>query len=218
MYMGATNNGAANGGAQTQFDPDSPLGQLEAMANRMGQAGENMESAQQSGDPEQQSEALGQFLGALMGGNGDVEALPAEQIGSFAPESLAGLPRSEISSERSAMMGMQMSQTRASYSDAGGQALELKTIESGGVAVLIGVAAWANIEEETQTATGYERTRRENGRLVHEVWDSSSGHGEYGVIVGNRFLVQASGNVTNIAVLRNAVASIDLAGLQSLAP
>ncbi|MEE8438134.1 MAG: hypothetical protein V3S07_00990 [Micropepsaceae bacterium] len=83
---------------------------------------------------------------------------------------------------------------------------------------LLGIASWANLEEETQTATGYERTYRENGRLVHEAWDSESGSGEYGVIAGDRFLVQASGNVTNIEVLRNAVASVDIVGLESLAP
>ncbi len=218
MNMGAINNGAAGSGAQTQFDPDSPLGQLEAMANRMEQAGENLESAQQSGTPEEQQQALSQFFGTVLGGGGNVEALSAQQIGSFAPETLAGLPRTEISSERNAMLGIQVSQTRATYSDAAGQSLELEIMDTGGASGLLGVATWANLEEETQTATGYERTYRENGRLIHEAWDSESGSGEYGVIAGDRFLVQASGNVTNIEVLRNAVASVDIVGLENLAP
>lgn len=42
------------------------------------------------------------------------------------------------------------------------------------------------------------------------------GYGEYNVVVGQRYAVQASGNVDDIGTLRSAVGSVDLATLESL--
>jgi hypothetical protein len=57
--------------------------------------------------------------------------------------------------------------------------------------------------------------------MVHEQWNqpagqSGTGYGEYAVIVGQRYSVQASGRVANIDMLKSAVASVDLAKLESL--
>ena len=47
-------------------------------------------------------------------------------------------------------------------------------------------------------------------------WDTQSKYGEYSVVVGKRFTVKANGNVDSIDQLKQAVASIDLAKLESL--
>jgi hypothetical protein len=71
--MSNTGQFGANSGTETQFDPESPMGQLEQWANRMEQAGQNLESAQQSGDPAAQQDALSTFLGTALGNDGSVE-------------------------------------------------------------------------------------------------------------------------------------------------
>ena len=66
------------------------------------------------------------------------------------------------------------------------------------------LAAWANIEQDRQTSTGYERTYKANNRVLHEVWDQSSMHGEFSVITANRFMVKIEGDVPNMDALKAA--------------
>jgi hypothetical protein len=218
--MGGAGMFGANGmgsGAQAQFEPDSPLGRLEQWADRMEQAGNNMEQAQQSDDPEAQQQALNDFMGTLLGNDGSVEALAPEEIRRFAPESLRGLSRTEISSERQGMFGIQVSTTRATYQGDAGQMLELEIMDVGGASAIMSMASWAAIEEDSQTATGFERSYRQNGHMVHEVWNNESMSGEYGILIGNRFLVEISGAANSIDELKGALSELDLAELESQA-
>jgi hypothetical protein len=193
------------------------MGQLEQWANRMEQAGQNLESAQQSGDPAAQQDALSTFLGTALGNDGSVESLPTEQMEGFAPTALAGMSRTEITSERNQFLGLQMSQTRATYTNNTGNTLDLEIMDMGGASGLTSLASWAGVEESTRTATGYERTYRQDGRMIREAWDNQSRFGEYGVIVGDRFLVQVTGEADSIDTLKTAVASVDLAALERAA-
>jgi hypothetical protein len=81
---------------------------------------------------------------------------------------------------------------------------------------LMALASWASIEQDRQTNTGFERTYRANNRILHEVWDQSSMHGEFSIITSNRFMVKVEGNVPNMDALKAAVAGVDLAALDRL--
>jgi hypothetical protein len=111
---------------------------------------------------------------------------------------------------------MQISQAEATYSDGAGKELDLEIMDMGGTMGLMAFAAWANIEQDRQTNTGYERTYKQNNRVLHEVWDQSSMHGELSVITGNRFMVKIEGNVPNMDALKLAAGGIDLAALDRL--
>jgi hypothetical protein len=68
---------------------------------------------------------------------------------------------------------------------------------------------------------GLEKTYKSATRMVHERWNrpagqNATGFGEYGVIVGQRYAVKASGQVADIDTLRSAVESVDLASLEAL--
>jgi hypothetical protein len=71
-------------------------------------------------------------------------------------------------------------------------------------------------ESEQQTDHGYQKTYTQNNRLIHEAWDSASKSGEYGVIVGQRFSVKASGPADSIDQLKGLVNGVDLDKLESL--
>ena len=71
-------------------------------------------------------------------------------------------------------------------------------------------------EEERDTGHGYEKTYTADGRLTHEAWDEQTKDGEYSVVVGQRFTAKASGSAGSIDALKQAVASVDLARLESL--
>ncbi|MCC6173057.1 MAG: YIP1 family protein [Gammaproteobacteria bacterium] len=200
-----------------EVDPDSPLGKLEAMGKQMEEAGRQLEQAQKSGDSKAQSEALGAVLGAALGGGGaKVESLAPDRLKAFLPETLAGLPRRTLSAERNAAMGMQISEGRATYGDGQGRDLTLEITDLGSAQGVMALAGWAAIESEKQTETGYEKTVRERGRIVHEEWDGARKSGEYSLVLGERFVAKVHGDASDIGQLRQALGSIDLAGLEAL--
>lgn len=208
--------GSTSSSSDVTFDPSSPLGALQQYAEKLEGASKNLESAQNSGDADAQSKAFGNMLGAVLGGAAGGESLAPDQLRGLVPERLGGLERSNISVERNAALGIQMSQAEATYSDGAGKELDLEIMDLGGSMGLMALAAWANIEQDRQTSTGYERTYKANNRVLHEVWDQSSMHGEFSVITSNRFMVKIEGDVPNMDALKAAAGGIDLAALDRL--
>ena len=208
MHLGSNDSG------NVSLDSNSALGKLAAMGQRAEQAGKDMEAAQKSGDSAAQSAAMGKMMGAMAGGN--VEALPPEQIKAFLPDSLGDLKRTSLSAQRNAAMGMQVSEADAEYAADNGRHIRLEVSDTGGAKGLVSLATAMAPEEEKQTEHGYEKTYNANGNLIHEQWDTQSKYGEYGVLVGQRFSVKASGNVDSIDQLKQAVASVDLDKLAAL--
>ncbi len=208
--------GVRDSGDAGGFDADSPMGKLESMARQAEEAGKKLEAAQKSGDVQAQRDAAGEMMSAVMSGGDQVESLAPDRIKPFVPESLAGLPRTEVSAERNNAMGMQVSEARGTYADDTGRVLRLEIIDMGGMKGMLAFAGWAAGEQERETDSGYEKTYQQEGRLVHEEWDSEQKSGEYTTVLGERFSVKLSGEASSIAELKTAAASLDLAGLEAL--
>ncbi|WP_027484882.1 Yip1 family protein [Rhodanobacter sp. OR87] len=213
--MGGMHVTGSNGDSVT-VDSNSALGKLAAIGQRAEQAGKELDAAQKSGDSAAQSAAMGKMMGAMSGADGTVEALAPDQIKAFLPDSLSNLKRNSLSAERNSAMGMQISQASAGYAADNGQHITLEVSDTGGAKGFMSLAAAMAPEEEKQTEHGYEKTYSADGNLVHEEWDTQSKYGEYSVVVGKRFTVKANGNVDSIDQLKQAVASVDLAKLESL--
>ena len=192
---------------------DSPLGKLEQWSKSVEEAGKQLEAAEKSGNKQAQSDAMKDLMGAALGG-GDVEALAPDRLRSFLPEMLAGMSRSEVSAERNGAMGMQISQAQATYSDADGHSLKLEITDTGSAKGLLGLAGWAEMEGEQQNSEGYDKTYRQDGRLVHEKWDRSGG--EYSVVLGDRFMVEISGKAGSMDDLKAALGQVDMRALEAL--
>ena len=208
--------GTPTSSSDVTFDPNSPLGALQQYAEKLEGASKNLESAQNSGDADAQAKAFGNMLGAVLGGNTGGESLAPDQLRGLVPERLGGLARTNISVERNAALGIQVSQAEATYGDGSGKELDLEIMDMGGTMGLMALASWANIEQDRQTSTGYERTYKANNRVLHEVWDQSRMHGEFSVITANRFMVKVEGDVPNMDALKGAAAGIDLTALDRL--
>lgn len=195
------------------FDKDSPLGKLEQWTKNIGEAGRKADASAKSGDGVPSSAAIGQLMGAVVGGS--TGALSTAEIKAFMPETLASLPRTSLSAERNAAIGFEVSEAVAEYGD-GTRSLRLSLNDTGGAKGLLALAAWAGVEQEREWDGGYERDYRADGRMVHERWDAASGIGEYGVIVGGRFAIEVAGKAASVEELKSAVATgIDLAALEA---
>jgi hypothetical protein len=215
MMRGGSPFGALQDSRDTTFDKDSPVGQLEQYAKRVEDASKKMEAAQKSGDQQAQADAMKSMMGATLGG-GDIEALAPDRLKPFLPDSLGGMTRSTFSTQRNSAMGMQMTEAKATYMSDDGRAWDLQITDTGTAKGLLALAGWAGIEGENETATGYEKTYHEDGRLIHEQWDRSTSRGEYGIVLGERFTVQVEGQADSIDDLKAALTDLDLDALEAM--
>jgi hypothetical protein len=204
-------------GSSVTFDGNSAGGKLAQWAQGMEQAGKQLEAAQKSGDTQTAANAAAKVVASAVTGGAQVEALAPDRLKGFLPETLGGLKRVESSAERNGAMGMQVAEARARYADdAGGRSLNLEITDMGSAKGLMALASAANVEMDRQTETGYEKTYRQGGSMVHEQWDGASKHGEYSVVVAERFSVKLEGSGADVNALKTAISGVDLAGLAAL--
>ncbi|PVV12556.1 MAG: hypothetical protein B6D77_05340 [gamma proteobacterium symbiont of Ctena orbiculata] len=214
--VGSLSGKLPGSGDDVHFEKDSPMGKLESWSKQMEEASEQMEAAQQSGDSEAQQKAMQNMVGTLMGGDAQVEAMSPDELGDFLPQKLMGMQRSNFSAERNQMMGLQIAQAQANYSD-GSQQLRVEITDMGGAKGILSLAGFAAVGSERKTERGYEKTYSDAGRIVSEKWHDVDGRGEYSVVVGDRFVIKVEGQADSIDTLRTLANSLDSGGLESLA-
>jgi hypothetical protein len=213
MFGSGMLNSASSGGSGTTVDPNSALGRLEALGTALEENARKAEAAEKAGDQGAQAAAAFETLGTLLGGGARVEPMSVDEIKQFVPETFAGMPRRSSNAEKGGL-GVTISRIEATYGD-GEKEVTLELVDSGGMAGLLGVASWMGAQTEKEDEDGYERTRQVGGRYVHEKV-SKRGRNEFGLVVGERFLVSAEGRGVDIDILRDAVSSLDLARLESM--
>jgi len=174
-----------------------------------------MEAAQKSGDANAQAAAAIETLGTLLGGGKHVDPISIEELKPFVPATFAGLAKTSSSAEKTGMAGIMVSKAEASYGDGAGKQARLEITDTGGMSGMVGFVSWMGVTEEKDNEYGSERTRKVNGRFVHEKVSKRGGDNEFGIVLGERFIVSASGNVS-IDQLKGALDGIDLAKLESL--
>ncbi|MGB0127292.1 MAG: hypothetical protein WBP72_06600, partial [Rhodocyclaceae bacterium] len=221
-------NPAIGGGAR--LDPSSPAGavlgglagkdgedQIEAMTRKMEEASKKMEAAQKSGDTAAAAAAAGETLGALMSGGRKGEPVDFRELKALLPQELAGLRRNDVRGEKTGMGGFNISAAEGRYGDDSDRSLELKITDMGGSGLaMAGLAAWAMVETDEETAEGHEKTGKIDGRPFHEKYNRSHRSGEFALVVGQRFLVEANGSKVDANSLKNAAMAVDLAKLESM--
>jgi hypothetical protein len=72
------------------------------------------------------------------------------------------------------------------------------------------------MEGESETDGVVEKVYRDDGRLVREYWDREGSTGEYSVVLAERFTVKVQGQADDVGDLKDALADIDLRGLEAL--
>lgn len=205
------------GGSSVTFDADSRLGRLAALGKQMQAAGEEMERARASDDPQSRDQAMRAVVGAMTGSKDGkpVESLAPDKLRAFLPESLGDLERANLSSSRKGGMGIRMSQAAADYANADrSRHVRINLTDMPAVGGVMSMARAFGNESESRSNNGYEKTYVSDGRRIHEKWDSRSGRGEYGIMFGDRFQVQAKGKVGGMDELKELVGRLDLAGLE----
>lgn len=200
--------------ADVRVDADSAAGQLAQWGARVEAAGKQAQVAQNSADPAAAVAAATGVLGAVLGGSADgkpVPTLSVDAIKALLPASVAGLQRRDLSAERNAMGGFQVSVARAHYGDGAAQDVEVEVSDFGGGAGLMALAGIAtSLESEKVTESGYEKSYHNGDQFVHEQWNRRDSSGEYTVLSGKRFAVKVSGKAASVDALKGVAAAISL--------
>lgn len=161
---------------------------------------------------EMEANARKMELAAKTGTSTSVE--PAALQG-LLPDAIGGYRRTSIESQSMGAAGVGGSQAEARY-EAGDRNFRLSVTDMAAMGGLAAMGAALNVQSNKQTEDGYEKTNTIDGRLVNEKWHND-GNGEFGMLVKNRFMVQAEGKVASIDELKGAVAAVGIGKLESMA-
>jgi hypothetical protein len=199
-----------------QFEPNSPMGRLESLGSKLEESNKKMEAAQKSGDTGAQAKAAMESLGTLLGGGRRVDPIEIDQLKPFVPDTFAGLAKKSSNAEKSGIPGIMVSKAEATYSDGVKKDVTLEISDTGGASGMMALAGWAGIEGEKDNDDSSERTTKVNGRLTHEKMSKTGGRNEFAVVLGDRFVVNATGTGVDLNTLKTAVSGLNLAKLESL--
>ena len=194
------------------------LSQLKQMGERMGEANKKMEQAQKSGDAQAQMSAATEALGTALGGDAQATVVDQGLLKALLPESVGDLKRTKSESEKSAAGGFKISKAEATYSDSADSThhITLSITDISANKMLGAMFGFGFVEMDKETDNGYEKMGKVDGRPTHERFHKDDASGEYTVLVGGRFLVEAHGRHVEMALVRQAVASVGFAKLEAM--
>ena len=217
MATGGYAAAARSGRSSTvTYDKDSALGKLQALGEKLDESNKKAEAAQKAGDQKAAAAASMEGLATLLGGGKRVDPIGVDQLKPFVPDTFAGLTKKSSNAEKTGIAGLMVSKAEATYSDDADKRVTLEISDSGGASGLVGLAGWASIQQEKEDENGSERTHKVDGRLVHEKQSKNGGTNEFSVVLGDRFVVSASGRGVSLGDLKDAVAKLDLGKLESM--
>ncbi len=185
---------------------------IEDMAKKVDEAGKRMGSARASGDSAAAGKAAADIVGAMTGAAGVPFA--AQDIKSWLPEKLDGLPRETFEVQSGAAMGMAGSTARASYGSGDSQ-IHLSITDIGGMGGLMGFAAWANMTVDKETNDSVEKVYKQGKRTIRENYRKDGSHVEFTVVLENGLIVEVSDDRTSLDKVRQALLGVDLAKMES---
>jgi hypothetical protein len=209
--------GPSGTAADVQFDKNSPMGRLQDLGKKLEETSKKAEAAEKSGDESAKIAAAVESFATLLGGGRKIDPIGIDQLKTFVPDTFAGLAKTSNDAEKSGIAGVVASKARATYGDGANKHATLEVLDSGGASGLMALAGWATLQGESDNDSSSERTHKVDGRVVHEkVSKRAGGTNEFAILLGDRFVVTATGEGVDLSELKAALSRIDLARLESM--
>jgi hypothetical protein len=152
-------------------------------------------------------------LAAQLQGAGKKPPVEPALLQGLLPSSVGAYQRTAV---ESSAMGAVGSMADGTYTS-GNNSYHLKVTDMAAMGALAGLGSAMGVQDSKQDADGYEKTGTVDGHLQTEAWHKSSSSGKFGVVINNRFSIDAEGTAANIDDLKAAVAAVDRSRLTSLA-
>lgn len=141
--------------------------------------------------------------------DGPKEVVDAKVLKELLPADADGLPRTEASSEKSGAMGFKVSTANARYSQ-GDNSIEVSIVDVAGTGAIMGMAAWAMVDVDKESESGYEKTTTYKDHKSFEKYNSNSKDGEIAVLIASRFVVSVKGNNVAMDKIKATLDDIDI--------
>ncbi len=202
-----------SGGAGTSVAISTPQGEVTLDTSRMAEAARRLEAAAASGDAARAGEAAGAMAQAM--GAGNRKPVAAEQLKAALPPQVQGMERQSFEAQNTAAMGFATASAQADYA-AGDKSLRLSITDTGGLSGVAALAGWTHITGEREADGRTEKVYRQGARTLREEVDKEAGQVEFTVVLANGLIVQAEGYGLELASVRQAAESLDLARLEAL--
>jgi Yip1 domain len=145
-----------------------------------------------------------------------VPAISTDILKGYLPSSFSGFARGDIETSSGGVAGFSGTNVDAEYLK-GDAHLKLSITDLSSAGSFAAMAGAIGIESNKETANGYEKVGKVDGRLTTEEWDKQSKSGKYGVLVADRFMVEADGQGADMDDLKAAVTAVGPAKLETLA-
>jgi hypothetical protein len=139
-------------------------------------------------------------------------AVEPAKLQALLPAEIAGYQRTAVEANGLGGIG---SEAVGTY-EVGGKSFRLKVTDMTAMGAIAGIGSAIGATSSREDADGYERTGTVDGRMQSERWNKTTNSGAFGVVVGNRFMVEAEGSAASIGELKTAVASVDQGALVGL--
>ncbi len=200
-----------------------------AIAN-MAKAGEQLEQQEKRNaasaatttepqNPAQAAAAVGGLLSALGGSMGGAQRhtpVDFHKLRDLLPAALPGMSRQQAGGEANQALGIKKTSATATYQGEGNARARVEIADATGVSGLMDMADSLNVNQESESDSGFERNVALEGQKVHEKYDRNSRHGELSMLVAHRFMVEISGDNVSIEDLERALSTVDLKGLETM--
>ena len=145
-----------------------------------------------------------------------VAAISADVLKGFLPDSVAGYSRGNIQASSGGVAGFTGSNVGARYSKSDAH-INLNITDLGAAGGFAGLAGAIGVEANKETADGYQKIGKVDGRMTTEEWSKDTKDGKYSVLIADRFMVEADGQGADMDELKAAVASVGPTKLEGLA-
>ena len=195
--------------------PDSVLGKLDTLGKKLEESNRKMEDANRKGDVAAAAGAAMESFATLASGGKKVEPVAVDRLKQFLPETLDGMPRSEVTTEQTSFGPMSVTAASATYRDSA-RKVRVDVGDMAAAGGLFALTAFMGAGQSRETDAGYEKMRRVDGRLVIEKQDKRSGAAEYGVVLADRFVVNARSDNVDAQALRAMITKLDTAKLEAM--
>jgi hypothetical protein len=148
---------------------------------------------------------------------GAIHAVPADTLKALLPAALpSGFARTEVSATSAGAAGVGGSNAQGVYTKGDGR-ITLEVTDLAAMGALAAMGGAINVQSDRETATGYEKVGKVDGRLTTESFDTQDKSGKYSVVVANRFVVDAEGSGVAIDDLKAAVSAVGIDKLEGMA-
>lgn len=147
---------------------------------------------------------------------GKADLVSTDALKAILPASAAGFTRGEVATESASAGGFGSASARADYSR-GATTAELQVVDVAAAGPMASMASAFSVEHSREEGGTYEKVGRVDGAMTIEKYDRNGRRGEYGVLVADRFMVQAEGSDVSMDDLKRLVGSVDKGALKRLA-